>query len=130
MSDVEPRLPGEVREGVRTGILSAIAQDVELRGGRTAGRLVFAGVVGVAGAIGAMLIVSNHPFDHHPHWHETVFSAIWAGLLVVSLALVMLHVQTPRLPIARAAAFGLVGLGIAGLCSLACPDMHIMEWWL
>jgi len=130
MSDSRHPPPPDLREGVRAGILSALAHDMDLRGGRTAGRLLLAGLVGVVGAVGAMLIVSNHGFDHHPYWHEMVFSAIWAGALVVSVALVLLQVRTPRLPIARAATVGLVGLGIAGVCSLLCPDPHVVEWWV
>jgi hypothetical protein len=115
---------------VRAGILAAIGQDVELRGGRTARRVAFAGFAGVAGAIGAMLLVATHPFDHHPHGHELVFSAVWTGLLVVSFCLMLLQVKTPEVPLDRAAAVGLMGLGLAGLCSLLCPDPHVMSWWL
>ena len=79
---------------MHSGILAAIAQDVELRGGRTARRLVSAGVVGVTGAIGAVLIVSTHPFDHHPHWHEMIFGAVWSGILVVSVALGLMGERT------------------------------------
>jgi hypothetical protein len=77
-----------------------------------------------------MLLVVTHPFDHHPSWHELVFSAVWTGLLVVSFCLMLLRVQTPEVPLGRAAAVGLVGLGLAGLCSLLCPDPHVMSWWL
>ena len=55
------RTPHEVREGVRSGILSSIEHDVELRGGRTARLLVAAGLIGVAGAIGVTLLISGHP---------------------------------------------------------------------
>jgi hypothetical protein len=129
MSGAEPRSPREVREGVRAGILDAIAQDVERRSGRTAGRLALAGLAGVAGAIGAMLLVSTHPFDHHPYWHELVFSAVWTGVLVISFCFVLLEVRTPALPLDRAGAVGLAALGIAGVCSLCCPDPHVMNWW-
>jgi hypothetical protein len=129
MTGSGPQAPGELREGVREGILAALGRDVELRAGRTAGRLVSAGVVGVAGAVGAMLLVTNHPFGHHPHWHEMVFSAIWAGLLVISFSLVFLQLRTPHLPLAGAAAVGLLALGLAGICSLLCPDPHVLDWW-
>lgn len=130
MSDLEKTSQTDVAQGVRAGILAALAQDVERRGCRTARRLVSAGLLGVAGALGATLIVSTHPFGHHPHWHEIVFSTAWAGLLIVSLSLLFLGVQTPELPIARAAAVGLAGLGLAGLCCVWSPDPHVMGWWL
>ena len=127
MSD--ERTPPDVREGVRSGIFAALSQDVEMRGGRTARLLVAAGLVGVAGAIGLTLLVAGHPFDHHPSWHVAFFSAVWAGLLVVALAIAFLRVRTPTLPLARSASVGLLGLGIAGICGAACPDPHLLVWW-
>lgn len=123
------RTPTEVQEGVRSGILASIRRDMELRGGRTARLLLAAGVVGVIGAIGVTLMVSGHPFDHHPPWHVTVFSAVWAGLLVVSFAIVFLGIRTPSLPLARSAAVGILGLGLAGICGAMCPDQHFLDWW-
>lgn len=127
MSSESP--PPEVREAVRTGVSAALAHDFELIGARTAGRLAAAGVIGVAGALGATLLVSGHPLAHHPPWHVLVFGTIWAGLLVVSLSLIFLRIRTPGLPIGQAAAVGVVGLGLAGLCSLLCPDPHFLNWW-
>lgn len=123
------RIPRGVREGVRRGILSSIKHDVELRGGRTARLLVGAGVIGVVGGVGATLLISGHPFEHHPPWHVTVFGAVWAGLLIVSFAIVFLRVRTPSLPLARSALVGILGLGLAGVCGAACPDQHFLEWW-
>lgn len=123
------RTPAEVRDGVRSGILDAIKQDVEHRGGRTARLLVAAGVAGVFGAIGITLLISGHPFGHHPPWHVAVFSAVWAGLLVVALALAFLRVRTPTLPLSQAAMTGVLGLGLAGICGAVCPDQHFLHWW-
>ena len=123
------RTPSDVREGVRTGILSSINRDVELRGGRTARLLVASGIVGVAGAVGVTLLVSAHPFDHHPSWHLAVFSAIWAGLLVVSFATAFLRVRTPSLAFGRSASAGILGLGLAGICGAVSPHQHFLEWW-
>jgi hypothetical protein len=122
--------PQEIREGVRSGILAAVRHDVELRGGRTARLLAAAGALGVFGAIGITLLLSGHPYGHHPAWHVVVFTAIWSGLLVVSLALAFLRVRTPKLPLARSARVGLVGLGVAGLCGALCPEPHFLRWWL
>jgi hypothetical protein len=119
----------EVREGVRSGIFSAIKHDVERRGGRTARLLGVAGLIGVLGAIGVTLLVSRHPFTHHPPWHMAAFGAIWAGLLVVSFAIALLKVRTPTLPLSRAASIGILGLGLAGICGAACPDQHFLHWW-
>jgi uncharacterized membrane protein len=121
--------PHEIREATRSGILDSIKQDVELRGGRTARLLAAAGCVGVAGAVGITLLVATHPFGHHPPWHLVCFSAVWAGLLVVSFAIAFLQVRTPTLPLARSAAVGILGLGVAGVCGVVCPDHHFLHWW-
>lgn len=121
--------PAEVREGVRSGILDAIERDVELRGGRAAQLLLAAGVVGVAGALAVTLLLSPHPFDHHPAWHIAVFSAVWSGLLVVGFAIAFLGVRTPSLPLASSASVAILGLGIAGVCGVMCPDPHFLQWW-
>src|SRR5262245_39852693 len=118
--------PSELREGVRSGIVEALLRDFDRRGAQTARLLALAGVGGVAGALGAMLLISGHPFGHHATWHVAVFSAVWAGLLVVALAIALLEVRTPTLPLASAAAIGLIGLGLAGLCGAACPDPHFL----
>jgi hypothetical protein len=114
---------------VRAGVLHALAQDFELIGARTLHRLLAAGVLGVVGALGITLLVSGHPFGRHPPWHVLIFSTIWAGLLIVSLSLVFLRIRTPSLPIGRSAAVGVLGLGLAGLCSVVCPDRHFLNWW-
>jgi hypothetical protein len=124
-----PQTPPELREGVRAGIVDALREDAELRGPRTARLLVGAGALGIFGAIGILLVLSGHPYGHHPPWHVVLFSAAWSGLLVVAVALALLRVRTASLPIARAVFVGLVGLGVAGLCSVSCPDPHFLAWW-
>lgn len=121
--------PTGLREGVRQGIVTALQRDIELRGARTALRLVSAGVVGVLGALGVTLLLSGHSFGPHHPWYVTAFTATWAGLLVVSLTLALLQVRTPSLPLARSASVGLLGLGLAGVCGAACPDQDFLEWW-
>jgi hypothetical protein len=81
------------------------------------------------GAIGAVLLISGHPFGHHAPWHVAVFASVWAGLLVVSLSIAFLQVRTPSLPLAHAACVGILGLGLAGICGAACPDPHFLHWW-
>jgi hypothetical protein len=121
--------PPELREGVRSGIVAAVTRDSELRGGRTARLLAAAGALGAFAAIGFVLMLSGHPFEHHPPWHVVVFSAVWSALVVVVLALALLRVRTPSLPLARSAVVGLIGLGVAGICGAACPNQHFLEWW-
>lgn len=125
----EQQSPTDLREGVRSGIVGVLQRDVEQRGWRTARLLIVAGTIGVAGALGATLLVTKHPFGHHEPWHVAAFSTVWAGLLVVTLAIALLQVRTPTLPLARSASIGLIGLGIAGVCGLACPDPHFLAWW-
>jgi hypothetical protein len=74
-------------------------------------------------------LISRHPFGHHPSWHLTVISTVWAGLLFVTFAVALLGIRTPTLPLARAATAGIVGLGLAGSCGAICPDQHFLTWW-
>src|SRR5512134_1143717 len=121
--------PPDLRERIQSGIVGALKRDFALRGGRTARLLLLAGVIGVAGAVGITLLVAGHPFGHHPAWHVVVFSAVWAGLLVVSLSIALLQLRTPSLPLAQAASVGIVALALAGLCGALCPDQHFLHWW-
>ena len=47
----------------------------------------------------------------------------------MSSAVAFLGIRTPTLPLARGALAGIVGLGMAGICSLICPDPHFLNWW-
>lgn len=123
------RTPADLREGVRSGIITAVERDAELRGGRTARLLAGAGVLGGFGAVGMISMLSGHPYGHHPAWHVIVVTALWSGLLVVTFALVLLQVRTPSLPLARSARIAILGLGLAGICSALCPERHFLEWW-
>lgn len=123
------RTPIYLREGVKEGVLASIRRDVWHRGGHTARLLVAAGVVGVVGAVGVTLLISTHPLGHHPPWHVAVFSAVWAGLLIVSLAISFLQLRTASFSLAQAAAVGILGLGLAGICGAICPDQHFLHWW-
>jgi hypothetical protein len=123
------RTPDKLREGVRSRIADALERDAELRGARTARLLLAAGALGIFAAIGMIRIISDHPYGHHPGWHVVFFTAIWSGLLVVMLAIALLGVRTPLLPLARASRVAILGLGIAGICSVLCPDPHFLVWW-
>ncbi|HEB91667.1 MAG TPA: hypothetical protein ENI85_18975 [Deltaproteobacteria bacterium] len=121
--------PDHLREGVASGILASIEQDVERRGGSTARRLVGAGVLGVVGTLGVMHLVLGHPMGHHPTWHASAVAVIWSGILIVSLAAYFLQIRTPSLPLAEAAGIGVLGLGLAGICGAACSNQHFLVWW-
>jgi len=123
------RTPDKLREGVRSRIADALERDAELRGARTARLLLAAGALGIFAAFGMIRIISDHPYGHHPGWHIVFFAAVWSGLLVVMLAIALLGVRTPLLPLARAARVAILGLGIAGVCSVLCPDPHFLVWW-
>ena len=123
------RTPEELRERVRSRIADVLERDTEFRGARTARLLLAAGTLGIFAAFGMTRIISDHPYEHHPGWHIVFFTAVWSGLLVVMLALALLGVRTPGLPLARAARVAILGLGIAGICSLLCPDRHFLVWW-
>ena len=127
---VNGKTPADLQDGIRAGILGAIERDVERRGGRTARLLIAAGALGIFGAVGMIKMLSGHPYGHHPSSHVVLFSAIWSGLLVVALALVFLQVRTPSMPLARAARVGVLGLGMAGVCSAFCSDQHLLDWWV
>ena len=121
--------PSDLRERVRSEIRASLRRDFDQRSARAARLLLVAGAAGIAGSLGAMLMISGHPFDHHAQWHVAVFSAVWAGLLVVAWAVVLLQVRTPSLPLARSATVGLLGLGLGGACGAVCPDPHFLAWW-
>ena len=123
------RTPEELRERVRSRIADALERDTEFRGARTARLLLAAGALGIFAAFGMIRIISDHPYGHHPSWHIVFLTAVWAGLLVVMLAIALLGVRTPQLPLARAARVAILGLGIAGICSVLCPDPHFLVWW-
>lgn len=124
-----PRTPDEIRDGVRRGIVDALAVDRERAGSGTAKRLAAAGALGLAAAVGAVVLFSGNSMEQGHGLHLALCAAAWSGLLVECFALVLLRIRLRRLPLAHAAALGLVGLGIAAILGLACPDPHYLAWW-
>jgi hypothetical protein len=122
--------PGEVREGVRQGILDALASDLDRTSSATVGRLAAAGALGLAGAVGAVVLFSGHSLENGHGWHLALCAAAWAGLLVESFALVLLRIRARRLPLPQAAALALLGLGLAAILGIICPDPHYLKWWM
>ena len=124
MGTQKEHTPPDLREGVRSGILASLERDLAQRGGHTARRLLVAGVIGVVAAVGVTLLLSGHPYGHHPSWHAVMFGAVWTGLLVVCLSLMLLEVRTPSLPLARWA------MAQASLKATPAPLSPACGYWL
>ena len=120
-----------LREGVRRGVLDALALDLDRSSARTAGLLAAAGVLGLAGAVGAVVLFSGSSLHggHGHGWHLALCAASWAGLLVEGFALVLLRIRMGRIPLAQAAALALLGLALAALLGWVCPDPRYLAWW-
>jgi hypothetical protein len=127
----EPRgaTPDRLRDGVRDALLTALRDDADRSGAPAARRLAAAGAAGTLGAIGALLLLSGHPFGHHPAWHHLTFACLWAALLVVVFALYWLRVRTPRWPLGDASRTALIALGLAGFAAPLSPDPHMLHAW-
>lgn len=121
--------PAATREGVREGILAALEREEFRTGGWAARRLALAGAAGVSAAVALTMLFSSESPGAAPAWHLAVCSAVWAGLLVEAFAFVLLRIRTRRVPVGRAFALGLVGLGLAALMRVACPDLQLLRGW-
>lgn len=119
----------EVREGVRRGILDALALEVDRTSTRTAGLLAAAGGLGLAGSVGAVVLFSGDSLRNGHGWHLAVCAAAWAGLLVECFAIVLLRIRVGRIPLAQASALALLGLALAAVLGVVCPDPHYLDWW-
>lgn len=122
--------PTALRDGVREGIRTALEREDRRTGSWAARRLAAAGAAGVAAAVGLTVLFAGGPEGNDgPEWHLAVCGAAWAGLLVESFAFAFLRIRTLRIHFGEAAALGLIGLGLAALVGLACPDPHYLHWW-
>ena len=119
----------KVREGLRRGILDALALELDRTSARTAGRLAAAGALGMAGAVGSVALFSGELLENGHGWYPAVCSAAWAGLMVACFAVVLLRIRIERIPLTQACALALVGLGLAAILGLLCPDPHHLAWW-
>jgi len=118
-----------LREGVRRGILDALALDLDRTGARTAGRLAAAGALGTAGAVGSVALFSGGLLRNGDGWYLAVCAAAWAGLMTACFAVVLLRIRTQRIPLTQACVLALLGLGLAAILGLLCPDPHHLAWW-
>lgn len=121
--------PDALREGVRRGVLDALAEDRDWRGAWAAKRLAAAGVAGVVIAVAMTLLCCGNGLTHEHAYLVAIFGAAWAGLLVECFAFVLLRLRTRALPVVQAAGLGLTGLGFAGVVAFCCPEPHYLDWW-
>ncbi len=119
----------ELREGVRRGILDALAREIDRSSARAVGKLAAAGALGVAGAVGSVALFSGDLLKDGHGWHLAVCAAAWAGLMAACCAVVMLRVQIQRIPLTQTCVLALLGLGLAAILGLLCPDPHHLAWW-
>jgi hypothetical protein len=118
-----------VREGVRRGILDALAQEIDRSSARVVARLAAAGALGVAGAVGSVALFSGDLLRNGHGWRLAVSAAAWAGILAACIAVVLLRIRTQRIPLDDVCALALLGLGLGAILGLACPDPHHLAWW-
>ena len=118
-----------LREGIRRAILDALALELDRTSARTVGRLATAGALGVAGAVGAVALFSESFFGNGHGRYLAVCGAAWAGLLVACFAVVLLRMRIQRIPLNEGCALALLGLALAAILGLLCPDSHHLKWW-
>jgi len=119
-----------LREGLRHGILDALALELDRTSARTVGRLAAAGALGIVGALGSVALFSGGLLANGQHgWYVAVCAAAWAGFLVACSSVALLRIQAQRIPVTQACVLALVGLGLAALLALLCPDPHPLTWW-
>jgi hypothetical protein len=131
-----PRAPEELperetlRDGLRRGILDALALELDRTSARTVGRLAAAAAVGIAGALGSVALFSGGLLANGQHgWYVAVCAAAWAGFLVACSSVALLRIQIQRIALTQGCVLALVGLGLAELLALLCPDPHPLTWW-
>jgi hypothetical protein len=121
--------PENLREGVRRGILDALALDLDRTRARTVGRLAAAGALGVAGAVGSVALFSGDLLRNGHGWYLAVCAAAWAGFMTACFAVVLLRIRTQRIPLNQDCVLALLGLGLAAILGLLFPDPHHLAWW-
>jgi len=121
--------PGSLREGVREGILDALREDLDRTSGITTRSLALAGVLGVATAIGAVILFSGGTLASVHGWHLAFCAAAWAGILVECFLVVLLRIEGRRLSLGHATTLALIGFALAATLGVFCPHPHYIEWW-
>ena len=118
-----------LREGVRRGILDALAHEIDRNSAGVVGRLAAAGAFGIAGAVGSVMLFSGDLLRNGHGWYLAVCAAGWSGLLVACFAVALLRIRIQRIPLTQACVLALLGLGLAAILGLLCPDRHHLAWW-
>jgi len=132
MSEREERTPADVtarREAVRLDVRAALAQEVDFTSRKTAVRMAAAGGMGLATAVTAISLFARGASTADP-LPLAVCAAAWSSLVVVLFALVMLRIGTPRLPLAESALLALMGLALAAVLGIVCPNPQMLMWWM
>jgi hypothetical protein len=121
--------PRALREGVRDAILRSLAHDRERDDASVVRKLVAAAAAGIAMALALVILFGEHADEHLHPWRLAVCAATWSVLLVQCFALVFLGLRTRRMPDARAAALGLVGVALAAVVGRLCPEPSYLNGW-
>jgi hypothetical protein len=121
--------PGNLREGVREGILGALREDLDRTSGATTRSLALAGVLGIATAIGAVILFSGGTLASIHGWHLAFCAAAWSAILVECFLVVLLRIRGRRLSVGHATTLALVGFLTAAALGVMCPHPHYIEWW-
>jgi hypothetical protein len=121
--------PASLREGVREGILESLREDIDRTSGVTTRSLALAGVLGVATAIGALILFSGGTLASVHGWHLAFCAAAWTGILVECFLVVLLRIEGRRLSLGHATTLALIGFALAAALGVLCPHPHYIEWW-
>lgn len=126
---VPAETPGELREGVREGILDALAYDLDRTRSGITFRLALAGALGVAAAIGSMVLFSGGTLASDHGLHLAVCAAAWGGILVECFVVILLRIEGRRLSLGHATTLALIGFLLAAALGAFCPHPHYLAWW-
>jgi hypothetical protein len=121
--------PAILREGVRDGIRDALRADLDRTSGATTRSLALAGVLGVATAIGAVILFSGGTLTSVHGWHLAFCAAAWTGILVECFLVVLLRIEGRGLSLGHATTLALIGFALAAALGVLCPHPHYIEWW-
>jgi hypothetical protein len=62
-------------------------------------------------------------------WYLASCAAAWAGLISACFAVALLRIRIARIPLTQSCVLALLGLGLAAILGLLCPDRHHLIWW-
>ena len=132
MTEHEEPIPADAiarREAVRLGVRDALAQEIDLTTRKTVLRMAGAGGLGLATAVSAVGLFARGG-SSPDSLYLAVCAAAWSSLVVVLFALAMLRIGTPRLPLAESSLLALIGLALAAVLGVVCPNPQMLMWWM